>query len=226
MSAPQQPGRLKRLRERAKRNFITGLLVIVPLWLTWVVLAAIVRFVLPGASRAVRLAAREIFIGFPAEDYAPSPAETARGPRARPEDAAALARLSQLHAELNRRYFDGALGEIPLVVMDTAPAAVLGATFDPLVQARPRVLIANVGNFHTLAFRLGPGGIEGVFEHHTGLLDLPKLSRASLYSLKLDMAEGAANRAALKELLRRGVEIHMRDIEDLQAEGARENPPS
>ena len=68
-----------------------------------------------------------------------------------------------------------ALGDIPLVVMDTAPAAVLGATFDPLVQARERVLIANVGNFHTLAFRLGPSGIEGVFEHHTGLLDLPKL---------------------------------------------------
>ena len=37
------------------------------------------------------------------------------------------------------------------------------------------MLIANVGNFHTLAFRLGPGGIEGVFEHHTGLLDLPTL---------------------------------------------------
>ena len=36
-------------------------------------------------------------------------------------------------------------------------------------------MIANVGNFHTLAFRLGPAGIEGVFEHHTGLLDLPKL---------------------------------------------------
>jgi uncharacterized protein (DUF1786 family) len=68
-----------------------------------------------------------------------------------------------------------ALGEVPLVVMDTAPAAVLGATFDPLVQVRKRVLIANVGNFHTLAFRLGPDGIEGVFEHHTGLLDLPKL---------------------------------------------------
>ncbi len=66
-------------------------------------------------------------------------------------------------------------GDLPLVVMDTAPAAVLGATFDPRVAARPRVLIANVGNFHTLAFRLGPGGIEGVFEHHTGLLDRPQL---------------------------------------------------
>ncbi len=65
--------------------------------------------------------------------------------------------------------------EAPLVVMDTAPAAVLGATFDPRVAARQRVLVANVGNFHTLAFRLGPGGIEGVFEHHTGLIDLPKL---------------------------------------------------
>lgn len=74
---------------------------------------------------------------------------------------------------------------LPLVVMDTAPAAVLGATFDPHVRARERVLIANVGNFHTLAFRLGPSGIEGVFEHHTGLLDLPKLE-----SLLRELAEG------------------------------------
>ena len=65
--------------------------------------------------------------------------------------------------------------KVPLVVMDTAPAAVLGATFDPRVSARERVMIVNVGNFHTLAFRLGPSGIEGVFEHHTGLLDRPKL---------------------------------------------------
>jgi len=65
----------------------------------------------------------------------------------------------------------------PLVVMDTAPAAVQGATYDPRVAQKERVLIANVGNFHTLAFRLGPGGIEGVFEHHTGLVDLPKLER-------------------------------------------------
>jgi uncharacterized protein (DUF1786 family) len=65
--------------------------------------------------------------------------------------------------------------DAPLVVMDTAPAAVLGASFDPRLATRERKLIANVGNFHTLAFRLGPGGIEGVFEHHTGLIDLPKL---------------------------------------------------
>ncbi|MFZ5808453.1 MAG: DUF1786 domain-containing protein [Chloroflexota bacterium] len=65
--------------------------------------------------------------------------------------------------------------DAPLVVMDTAPAAVLGAGFDPKLAEKDRLLIANVGNFHTLAFRLGEGGIEGVFEHHTGLLTLEKL---------------------------------------------------
>ncbi len=80
--------------------------------------------------------------------------------------------------------------DAPLVVMDTAPAAVLGATFDPLIAARQRVLIANVGNFHTLAFRLGPGGIEGVFEHHTGLVDLPKLE-----SLLESLANGTLKHA-------------------------------
>ena len=66
--------------------------------------------------------------------------------------------------------------DCPLVVMDTAPAAVLGANFDPVVAKRERKIIVNVGNFHTLAFRLGDG-IEGVFEHHTGEIDLPKLEK-------------------------------------------------
>lgn len=78
----------------------------------------------------------------------------------------------------------------PLVVMDTAPAAVLGASFDPLVAQRERALIANVGNFHTLAFRLGPDGIEGVFEHHTGLIDLSKLEE-----LLLALADGSLEHA-------------------------------
>jgi uncharacterized protein (DUF1786 family) len=76
--------------------------------------------------------------------------------------------------------------DAPLVVMDTAPAAILGATLDPEVAARQRVMIANVGNFHTLAFRLGPGGIEGVFEHHTGLLDF-----AQLEGLLRSLADGS-----------------------------------
>jgi uncharacterized protein (DUF1786 family) len=75
--------------------------------------------------------------------------------------------------------------DAPLLVMDTAPAAVLGASLDPAVASRQRKMIVNVGNFHTLAFRLGwdqptPSiypKIEGVFEHHTGEIDLPKLEK-------------------------------------------------
>jgi uncharacterized protein (DUF1786 family) len=76
--------------------------------------------------------------------------------------------------------------DAPLVVMDTAPAAVLGATYDQRVKAAERLLVANVGNFHTLAFRLGPAGIEGVFEHHTGLIDLPRLD-----ALLASLADGS-----------------------------------
>jgi uncharacterized protein (DUF1786 family) len=64
-----------------------------------------------------------------------------------------------------------------LVVMDTAPAAVLGATLDRKIALRKQVIIANIGNFHTLAFRLGKNGIEGLFEHHTGFVDVGKLDR-------------------------------------------------
>jgi uncharacterized protein (DUF1786 family) len=85
-----------------------------------------------------------------------------------------------------RKQQDAFLGDMPMVVMDTAPAAVLGATYDRIVAERSRLLITNVGNFHTLAFRLGPEGIEGVFEHHTGLLDLVKLE-----GLLVALAEGS-----------------------------------
>jgi uncharacterized protein (DUF1786 family) len=63
----------------------------------------------------------------------------------------------------------------PLILMDTAPAAVLGATFDPLVRTQTRRLIVNLGNMHTLSFRLGESGIEGIFEHHTTLLSMESL---------------------------------------------------
>lgn len=69
----------------------------------------------------------------------------------------------------------GASLDCPLVVMDTGPAAILGACFDPLVRRQARRAMVNVGNFHALGFRLGPAGIEGLFEHHTGLLDRQRL---------------------------------------------------
>lgn len=78
-----------------------------------------------------------------------------------------LTRLQAVEATAN---FDG-----EVMLMDTAPAAVLGALLDPNVAARERLLAVNVGNFHVLAFRLGPGGIEGVFEHHTGEINPAQL---------------------------------------------------
>ena len=65
--------------------------------------------------------------------------------------------------------------DAPLLLMDTAPAAVAGALLDPQLSTYSRLLVANIGNLHTLTFRMGMNGIEGTFEHHTGLLDQPKL---------------------------------------------------
>jgi uncharacterized protein (DUF1786 family) len=75
--------------------------------------------------------------------------------------------------------------DAPLVLMDTAPAAVLGSTFDAKAAARDRKIVVNVGNFHTIAFKLSPLGIEGLFEHHTGFLDTEKLD-----NLIISLADG------------------------------------
>lgn len=62
-----------------------------------------------------------------------------------------------------------------LLVMDTAPAAVLGAQCDPAVAAHVDAMIVNVGNFHCLAFQYRGGQVVRLFEHHTGLLDRSQL---------------------------------------------------
>jgi uncharacterized protein (DUF1786 family) len=76
-----------------------------------------------------------------------------------------MTRLQALAAAARAQKVDA-----PLMVMDTAPAAVLGAVLDARVSEMlpAGALVANVGNFHCLVFRLGPDGIEGIFEHHTG----------------------------------------------------------
>lgn len=65
--------------------------------------------------------------------------------------------------------------DAPLLLMDTAPAAVLGALDDPWVAAEPDAVIANIGNFHCLAFQRRAGRFVRLFEHHTGLLDQMRL---------------------------------------------------
>jgi uncharacterized protein (DUF1786 family) len=66
-------------------------------------------------------------------------------------------------------------GSEPLFVMDTGPAAVLGALEDASVRSVDRVIIANLGNFHTIAALLEGQEIRGLLEHHTGELTKAKL---------------------------------------------------
>ena len=65
---------------------------------------------------------------------------------------------------------------LPVIVMDTAPAAVLGALDDPRVGGHPHPIVVNVGNFHTLAFQFRDGQFVRLFEHHTGELTPERLS--------------------------------------------------
>lgn len=95
----------------------------------------------------------------------------------------------------------------PLVVMDTAPAAVLGADFDPVVAQRRQKIICNIGNFHTLAFRLSEKGIEGVFEHHTGEIDLLKLE-----SLLRKLADGSLNNQDVFDDMGHGALMYSKDV--------------
>ena len=101
--------------------------------------------------------------------------------RERPDALAFAYRAEDLPADLTRLAAvaaDAALygdGDTPVFVMDTGAAALAGALEDPVVRVHEECLVANIGNFHTLAFHLRNGEILALFEHHTGLLDRAKL---------------------------------------------------
>lgn len=80
------------------------------------------------------------------------------------------ARLTRMRAVAEQVYLD-----CPLLVMDTPAAAVLGALEDPLVRQANECIAVNIGNQHTLAFRLHNGRVTGLFEHHTGRLTVERL---------------------------------------------------
>ena len=87
-----------------------------------------------------------------------------------------LTRLAAVAADAAR--YHAAPGDAPrVVVMDTGSAAVAGAMDDARVRASGEVVVVNIGNFHTLAFHLRSGQIQGLFEHHTGELTRPKLEQ-------------------------------------------------
>jgi uncharacterized protein (DUF1786 family) len=101
--------------------------------------------------------------------------------RERPDALAFAYRAEDLPADLTRLAAvasDAALygdSNIPVFVMDTGAAALAGALEDPMVRSHEECLVANIGNFHTLAFHLRHRQILALFEHHTGLLDRAKL---------------------------------------------------
>ena len=70
---------------------------------------------------------------------------------------------------------DSWTGAAPLFLMDTSPAAILGALDDGRVADARRPMVANLGNFHTIATLLDGQRIVGLFEHHTGELSREKL---------------------------------------------------
>jgi uncharacterized protein (DUF1786 family) len=57
---------------------------------------------------------------------------------------------------------------VPIVFLDTGPAAALGALQDPIVGTQDEQLVLNLGNMHALAFHLQGTRILSLYEHHTG----------------------------------------------------------
>ena len=66
---------------------------------------------------------------------------------------------------------------LPLLLMDTGPAAALGAGEDREVARHPYRLCLNLGNAHTVALLLYQENILGLWEHHTHLLTPASLAR-------------------------------------------------
>ncbi|HEV8193625.1 MAG TPA: DUF1786 family protein [Ktedonobacterales bacterium] len=96
----------------------------------------------------------------------------------RPDALAFAYRQDELPADLTRLAAvaaDAAQYGETVIVMDTGAAALAGALEDPRVREHDESLVANVGNFHTLAFHLRGGRIVALFEHHTGELNREKL---------------------------------------------------
>ncbi len=97
---------------------------------------------------------------------------------------------------------DSTPSDVPTLVMDTGPAAVLGALDDGRVRdaAGHGAIVANIGNFHSLAFHIVGSRIVGLFEHHTGELTpmelaayLDKLAEGTITNEEVfaDMGHGA-----------------------------------
>ena len=77
--------------------------------------------------------------------------------------------------------------EVPLLMMDTAEAAVLGSLEDSHVAEQRCKVVVNLGNEHTLAFHLNEATIQGLFEHHTHVLSRQRLEEYLLGLVRGDL---------------------------------------
>jgi len=107
-----------------------------------------------------------------------------------------MSRLAAVAAQLG--------GYTDAIVMDTAPAAILGALEDP--TSRPddqhSSVVVNVGNFHSLAFHIDEQGVLGLFEHHTG-----EISPGFLEELLVELASGQLTNQKVFDSMGHGAEI-------------------
>ena len=78
------------------------------------VLRAIIRFLDPRLSRAVRRAAERELLAFPVEEYAAGAPPRVRLERPRPGDLLLVHRLSQAFDRFNREHFAGQLSSLPI----------------------------------------------------------------------------------------------------------------
>lgn len=75
------------------------------------VLSAVISFIGPNERRDRRPKAQRILLDFPVHRFVP-PRRVRRRRRGRPGDRALVRRLSRMHRELNRSYFEGCLGKV------------------------------------------------------------------------------------------------------------------
>lgn len=96
-----------------------------------------------------------------------------------------LANEIPLHLTRMKAVVQSVERDIPVLVMDTPIAAVLGSLEDKEVTRHSHKLVINVGNFHTLAFHLQRDSVLGFLEHHTRLL-----TRDNLEDLIVKLVKG------------------------------------
>jgi uncharacterized protein (DUF1786 family) len=75
-----------------------------------------------------------------------------------------------------------------ILVMDTAPDAILGCIMDPKIGNNDPILAVNLGNGHTMAAIISNGEITALLEHHTRFLNSHKLA-----NLLKDFTDGKLN---------------------------------